>query len=424
MGICTQQCNTVDKSLTVKGIAPARRDLLEIFQVALRRVNGCIAVRSSLVAEPLEMPFDLVAIGKAAESMAKGVTDVGDESIQRGLIITKHGHLESPFDQRFRCLESDHPVPGPASLQAGNELLAFCKSIPQGRAVLFCLSGGTSSLVEVLPKGMTLADLQAVNQTLLGSGLAIDQINTIRSSLSLIKGGRLATILGERPTKVFLISDVPGDNPAVIGSGPLYLQKSVSELKWPERLDSLRRRFSLSIPKSIAAIPHTIVANQKMALLAAKEHAKELGYPVHLHSTFLDADVNEVAEYITSYLQKAPTGVHLWGGECVVTLPENPGRGGRNQHLALIMADHLNGKKNIVFMAVGSDGTDGATEDAGAMVDGDSCPRGEAVGLNVKSSLREFDSGCFLEGSGDLVFTGPTGTNVMDFVMVIKRQSN
>ncbi len=408
------------KTLNVTAIATARRDLLEIFQAALQRVNGRFVVRNFLEIEPLETPFDLVAIGKAAESMAKGVTDVCNEHVQRGFIITKHDHLESRFDQRFRSVESDHPVPGSASLQAGNELLAFCNSIPQGRTVLFCLSGGTSSLVEILPIGMTLADLQMVNQTLLGSGLAINQINAIRSSFSLIKGGRLATILGERPAKVLLISDVAGDNPAVIGSGPLYPQKPVAKLKWPERLERLRRRFSLSIPKDIAAIPHTIIANQKTALLAAKEHAKELGYPVHLHSKFLEADVNEVAEYLTSYLQKAPTGVHLWGGESVVTLPENPGRGGRNQHLALIMADRLNGEMNIVFMSVGSDGTDGTTEDAGAMVDGDSCTRGKAVGLNAKLLLRQFDSGRFLEESGDLVFTGSTGTNVMDLVMVIK----
>jgi hydroxypyruvate reductase len=400
----------------------ARHDLLEIYQAALHRVNGRNAVRDALEVEPLETPFDLVAIGKAAESMAKGVTDVCNDHVQRGLVITKHGHLESRFDQRFHCIESDHPVPGSASLQAGNELLAFCKSIPQGRAVLFCLSGGTSSLVEVLPHGMTLADLQTVNQILLGSGLVIDQINTIRSSFSLIKGGRLVAIIGERPAKVLLLSDVPGDNPAVIGSGPLYPQALVSELKWPAQLESLRRRFSLLIPKSIAEIPHQIIANQKMALLAAKEQAKELGYPVHLHSKFLDADVNEVAEYFTSYLQNAPAGVHLWGGEPVVTLPENPDRGGRNQHLALIMADRLNRDRNIVFMAVGSDGTDGTTEDAGAMIDGDSRTRGEAAGLNAKLSLRQFDSGHFLEKSGDLVFTGPTGTNVMDFVMLIKQQ--
>lgn len=408
------------KPLNVPDIATARHDLSEIFQAALQRVNGRVAVCNALKGELHETPFDLIAIGKAAESMAKGVTDACNDHVQRGLIITKQGHLESRFDPRFHCIESDHPVPGPTSLKAGCELLAFCKSIPQDRAVLFCLSGGTSSLVEVLPKGMTLADLQMVNQTLLGSGLAIDQINTIRSSFSLIKGGRLATILGERPAKVFLISDVAGDNPAVIGSGPLYPQKPVSELKWPTSLESLRRRFSLSIPKSFEAIPHTIIANQKMALLAAKDYAKELGYPVHPHSKFLEADVNEVAEYLTSYLQKAPPGVHLWGGEPVVILPENPGRGGRNQHLALIMADHLNGEKNIVFMAVGSDGTDGSTEDAGAIIDGDSCIRGEALGLNAKSSLRQFDSGRFLEESGDLVFTGPTGTNVMDLVVMIK----
>jgi hydroxypyruvate reductase len=395
--------------------------LLEIFQAALQRVNGRIAVRNALAIEPPATPFDLVAIGKAAESMANGVMDVCDEHIQRGLIITKHGHLESLFDRRFRVIESDHPVPGTASLEAGRELLAFCKSIPQGRAVLFCLSGGTSSLVEVLPKGMTLTDLQTINHILLGSGLAIDQVNAIRSSFSLIKGGGLAALIGERSANVLLISDVPGDNPAVIGSGLLYPQAPVAKFKWPGQLDVLRQRFNLPNPDKIPAIPHKIIANQKMALLAAKDRAEKLAHPAHLHSQFLDGEVNEVAEYLNAYFRLAPPGVHLWGGETVVTLPKNPGRGGRNQHLALKMADYFRAQKNITFMAVGSDGTDGPTEDAGAMIDGDSCLRGETAGLKVMSSLRQFDAGRFLDKSGDLVFTGPTGTNVMDFVMVIKQ---
>jgi len=400
----------------------ARRDLLEIFQAALQRVNGRIAVRNALAIEPPATQFDLVTLGKAAESMANGVMDVCNEHIQRGLIITKHGHLESFFDRRFRVIESDHPVPGSASLEAGRELLAFCKSIPQGRAVLFCLSGGTSSLVEVLPKGMALSDLQTINQILLSSGLAIDQVNAIRSSFSLIKGGRLAVLLGKRSANVLLISDVPGDNPAVIGSGPLYPQAPLPEFK-SRQLEDLRQRLNLPNPDKIPAIPHNIIANQKMALLAAKDRAEKLAHPAHLHSQFLDGEVNEVAEYLNSYFRQAPPGVHLWGGETVVSLPENPGRGGRNQHLALKMADYLRGQKNITFMAVGSDGTDGPTEDAGAMIDGDSCLRGEAAGLKVMSSLRQFDAGRFLEKSGDLVFTGPTGTNVMDFVMVIKQPS-
>jgi len=394
---------------------------LDIFQAALRCVNGRTAVRHALTPEVPDSPFYLVAIGKAAESMALGVSDVCDELIRRGLIISKHGHIKSTFDKRFRCIESDHPVPGSASLRAGYELLAFCQSIPPGCEVLFCLSGGTSSLVEVLPENMALADVQRVNQVLLGSGLVIEQVNAIRCGFSLIKGGRLADVLRTRSARVFLISDVPGDDPAIIGSGPLYPFKNTDQPKWPQSLEGLRKRFSMPFPKAYPMIPHQIVANQKMALLAAESRAKERGYKVYLHSGFLEGETSAVAKYLSSYLQQAPAGVHLWGGETVVTLPENPGRGGRNQHLALQVAVHISGQKNIIFLAAGSDGTDGVTKDAGAMVDSESCTRGENAGLNAARMLRRFNAGSFFEASGDLVLTGPTGTNVMDFVMSIKQ---
>jgi len=353
--------------------------------------------------------------------MALGVSDTCDELIQRGLIISKHNHIGSTFDRRFRCIESDHPMPGSASLRAGHELRIFCQSIPPGREALFCLSGGTSSLVEALPEGMVLADLQKVNQVLLSSGLAINQVNAIRRSFSLIKGGRLGNLLRDCSARVLLISDVPEDDPAVIGSGLLHPSNNTHPPKWPQPLEGLRKRFSMPFPKAYSDIPHQIVANQKMALLAAENRAKELSYKVHLHSDFLEGETGDVAKYLSSYLQHAPIGMHLWGGETVVTLSEKPGRGGRNQHLALQVAVRISGQKNIIFLAAGSDGTDGVTKDAGAMVDGGSCMRGEKTGLNATSMLRRFNAGSFLEASGDLVSTGPTGTNVMDFIMTIKQ---
>jgi hydroxypyruvate reductase len=177
----------------------------------------------------------------------------------------------------------------------------------------------------------------------------------------------------------------------------------------------------MPFPKAYPTIPHQIVANQKMALLAAESRAKEWGYKVYLHSEFLEGETSGVAKYLSSYLQQAPAGVHLWGGETVVTLSENPGRGGRNQHLALQVAVRICSEKNIIFLAAGSDGTDGVTKDAGAMVDSESCMRGENAGLNAARMLRQFNAGSFFEASGDLVSTGPTGTNVMDFVMSIKQ---
>lgn len=399
--------------------------LLSGFRAALDRVNGAAAVRRALQDRALSFTgdVDLIAVGKAASAMASGAQAALGDRLRQGLVITKHRHFGHRFDQRFQCIESDHPIPGAASLAAGVALLEFCQRIPKRQGVLVCFSGGASSLIEVLPSGVTLQSLADMNRRLLGEGLDIAAMNRFRRSVSRIKNGRLATQLEGRPVDVLLISDVPGDDPAIIGSGPLYP---------PTReQDGLGRQLEVNqnlsvLPESPPAslfeqISHRIVANLEMAKQAAVVLAEQQGLPVCIRSEFLDGEVSMVGQQIEQYLQSAPAGLHVWGGEPVVTLPENPGRGGRNQHLALLLAQQFRGRKDLTILVAGSDGTDGPTDDAGGLIDGESCQRGERKGLVVAQALARFDAGTFLEASGDLVSTGPTGTNVMDLVMAFKR---
>ncbi len=199
------------------------KKLLEIFQASLKAVNGRTCVRKYLKNSPQSNPTHIVAIGKAASSMMLGALDYVGENLQQGLVITKQGHLDVALEKiaGLTCLESAHPVPDIRSLEAGAGLVRFLKEAPEEAEFLFLISGGTSSLVEVLPDHVSLEMLQRVNEWLLSGGLDIHQMNEVRQSISLIKGGRLAEYLQGRSTLALLISDVPGDDPAGIGSGLL-----------------------------------------------------------------------------------------------------------------------------------------------------------------------------------------------------------
>ncbi|HGG59167.1 MAG TPA: DUF4147 domain-containing protein, partial [Gammaproteobacteria bacterium] len=225
----------------------------------------------------------------------------------------------------------------------------------------------------------------------------IHVINARRREWSRIKGGGLARALRARSVDVLLISDVRGDDPAVIGSGPLFDPTGET-----------------------VGIRHHLVATQSHALDAAQETARALGHACHRHDAFLGGDVTDAAATIAATLRDGPPGVHLWGGEPTVRLPPNPGRGGRNQHLALLLAERLQDQPGWMALVSGTDGGDGATEDAGALVDGRTVARGQSAGTDLAAALAAFSSGDFLEAAGDLVTTGPTGTNVMDLVIACR----
>lgn len=399
-----------------------RRDLLNIFEAGVARVQGEEAVRAALVNSPCTGPVDLLAVGKAADAMAGGAIACCDSQIVRGLVITKRDHFSTSFDDRFQCLEADHPVPTDASLAAGDAMVTFLQSVPSDRDVLILLSGGASSLVEKLKSGLSLDDLKRVNRTLLSVGFDIAAMNAIRSQLSELKGGQAARFVNSEDARVMLISDVPGDDPAVIGSGPFYASTKRASTSWPESIQDIRARLSVDERGSTALpqIPHSVVANPSLAASAATQTGKSRGYPMVYNERLLADSVEAVAEQVFLALDQADDGCYVWNAEPTVTLPANPGRGGRNQHLALLLAKKIAGRSDLTILVAGTDGTDGPTDDAGALVDGATIARGEGDGFRVDQVLDRFDAGGFLESSGDLITTGPTGTNVMDLIIAIK----
>lgn len=409
----------------MSSLARARRDLLQIFQAGVARVSGRFAVSAGLRMPPGEV--SLVAIGKAAGSMAEGALDSLGDRIVDGLVISKPGHLdEAQMRSRgLRCLQGGHPLPDRLSLQAGDELVNFINGLPAQRQLLFLISGGASGLVEQLREGVDLAALQRINQWLLGSGLPIGAINRVRKSLSRIKGGGLIPILAGRPARVLLISDVPGDDPAVIGSGllvaeadPLQTLQDLALPEWLRQLLPAAPRPELPAGDGIAL---SIVASLSDARQAAADKARELGYQVQVHTAAIVGDVSVVGRRLGYELIDSWPGLYIWGGEPTLRLPQNPGRGGRNQHLALCVAEQIAGNHAVCFLSAGTDGGDGPGKDAGALVDGGTISRGSrAGGLDPQRCLAGADSGRFLEASGDLVHTGPTGTNVMDLMIGLK----
>ncbi len=397
-----------------------------IFQAALRRVEGAGAVAAWLRAHPLEGELGLIAFGKAAQSMADGAFSVLGGRIARALIITKQGHLDPRACRQrgWEAIESSHPVPDANSLRAGERLLAFLAEADP-RPLLFLVSGGASSLVEAPVAGVDLEFLARTNRWLLGSGLDIVQMNLIRKGLSRIKGGGLLAHLGARDTHALAISDVPGDRPGAIGSGLLVPEPELARQLAAMRLpDWLRERLDAGLAQRqsppVQAPELHIVANLALAREAAAESARALGYPVRVYDEFLDGEAADTGRRLAGIVRQGPPGVSIWGGETTVELPPEPGRGGRNQHLALAAAGVLAGSADGYLLAAGTDGTDGPTEDAGALVDGGTLERGAAEGLDADRCLAGADAGRFLEASGDLIATGPTGTNVMDLVIGLK----
>jgi len=403
-----------------------RHHLLEIFQAALARVEGAAAVAGWLRAHSLATPCRLIAIGKAAQSMAKGAHQVLGDGISQGLVISKHGHLDDAFCKalHWEAIEAAHPVPDESSLQAGRRLLDFISQENEG-PLLFLLSGGASSLVEAPIAGVDLDFLARTNTWLLGSGLDIVQMNLVRKGLSRIKGGGLLSLLAGREVEALAISDVPGDLPGAIGSGLLVpepdLREQLDRLPLPEWL-ATRLQAGLAQRPVFAGKPPAlhIVANLDSAKQAAAERARALGYAVTLHESFLEGEAGLAGERLARELRAGEPGIAIWGGETTVLLPPEPGQGGRNQHLALAAAVALAGCEGCYLLAAGSDGSDGPTQDAGALVDGGTLQRAALEGFDAASSLAAADAGRLLEASGDLVTTGPTGTNVMDLVIGLK----
>ncbi len=404
-----------------------RRNLLAIYRTALEAVDGRLCVRRALQARRMPSPLYAAAIGKAAPSMMAGACDALGGELVSGLVITKRGYAESmfPAGAPVRCLEASHPVPDESSLAAGRALLEFIAGAPADASFLFLVSGGASSLVEVLPDGLGADFLSRTNEWLLGSGLPIGAMNRVRKRMSCIKGGRLVSYLEGRTALGLLVSDVPEDDPRVIGSGPLVPHHSedlgLRGIRLPEWLDSVAAKAPPLPPRSaFRAVSNEIVARPADARRAAAAAGEAQGYTVYVYEDLVTGEAADAGRQVVQEVRAGPTGLRVWMGETTVHLPPQPGRGGRCQSLALAAALEMTGRADLYMLAVGTDGTDGPGEDAGALVDGGTVERGRVAGMDPARCLAAADAGTFLEASGDLVHTGPTGTNVMDLLLVLK----
>ncbi len=393
-----------------------REDLLVMFQAGLNAVSGKTVVENELVTGQYKDYSHFIAIGKAAESMLSGVPS---KQIKSALLISKHGHISEQFykNNKIECIESDHPIPKTASIEAGKSLINYLENLPIKEPILFLISGGASALVEVLQEGWDLKQLQTLTDYLLANAYSIDEINAVRRRLSKIKGGGLWNYVGEHSATCLMISDVPDDDPAVIGSGLLFpvegdkLPKLPKE--WSEKLDASSQ---ISVPshfnwKIIACLDH--------AKEAARTKALALGYQVKIMPEFLESDAELTAKDCVSTLQKHKNTLCIWGGETTVKLPKNAGKGGRNQHLALSAAIEMEGRTSLCLLAAGTDGSDGMTAATGAVVDGFTVAQGNQQGKKAIDYLARADSNSFFESTDALIITGATGTNVMDLVIGI-----
>lgn len=402
-----------------------RADLLEIYQAALQAVEGQRVVRDYLGADWCPADFSgerevaVLAVGKAASAMMAGAESALGSQISEGLVVTKYDHHSHSHGNSIEVIESAHPIPDSSSLVAGARVQTFIQGLGADDPVLVLISGGASALVEDLRPGVVLDELIAANQWLLSNQVDIGQMNAVRGQLSRLKAGGLGVLLGDRPVLGLLISDVPTDDPAVIGSG---LLTTGSGCKVPGGIPEWLAKLMGGNNRNVERpnVPIALVATLDHALNAAVQKAESLGYPVYCERQRFSGDAKQVGEAFASKVADGERGLWIAGGETAVTLPEEPGQGGRNQHLALSAAITLAGIKNTWVLAAGTDGTDGPTADAGALVDGGTLARGEIQGLSAQATLASANAGVFLDASEDLLYTGPTGTNVMDLLIGIK----
>jgi glycerate 2-kinase len=379
----------------------------------------------------------VVGCGKAAGSMAKAVEDHWPGELS-GMVVTRYGY--NVPTRRIEVVEAAHPVPDPAGREAAERMLKIVQGLSADDLVLFLVSGGGSALLSLPAPGLTLADKQAINKALLKSGANITEMNCVRKHLSAVKGGRLAAACAPAKVITLAISDIPGDDPAVIASGPTVADATT----FADAL-AILGKYGITEPKAVvdhlrAAKEETpkpgdprlaktelhMVAAPQMSLEAAAEIARKAGITPVILGDAIEGEAREVAmvhagiaRQVKRHGQPARTPcVLLSGGETTVTV-RGKGRGGRNAEFLLALAVALGGESGIHALAGDTDGIDGTEDNAGAVVNPDSLARASQRNLDAKKMLADNDGYSFFSGLGDLVVTGPTLTNVNDFRAIL-----
>lgn len=407
--------------------------LQALFRAALTAADPAAAVPRFLPPPPSGRVIVLGA-GKASAAMAAAVETAWPDRPLEGLVVTRYGHAVPC--ERIEIVEAAHPVPDAAGEAAARRILALAEAAGPEDLVLCLISGGGSALLSLPAPGLTLADKQAVNRALLASGAAIGEMNCLRKHLSAIKGGRLAAAAHPAQVLTLVISDVPGDDPAVIASGPTVADpttladaRAVLERHGIVPSPAVAARLAdaaAETPKPgdprLSGARLELIARPQASLEAAAELARAAGVTPVILGDSIEGEAREVARVMAGIAQQvrrhgqpAPKPcVLLSGGETTVTL-KGKGRGGRNAEFLLGLAVALEGTEGVWAIACDTDGIDGSEDNAGALVTPDSLVRAKAAGRDPKADLAANDAYGFFQALGDLVTTGPTLTNVNDF---------
>ena len=409
-----------------------RKFLQGLFEAAIAAADPAIGVPGQLPAAPLGRTL-VVGAGKAAAAMARAVEDHWPGELS-GLVVTRYGH--GVPCARIEVVEAAHPVPDEAGRAAAGRILAAVQGLTSDDLVLVLVSGGGSALLALPFEGITLADKQQINRALLKSGAGIEEMNCVRKHLSAIKGGRLAAAAYPARVLTLVISDVPGDDPAVVASGPTVADDTTCE-------DALAilAKYRIAVPPNVQAVlesgvgetPKTgdlrlahcetrVIATAQASLAAAAEAARAAGVDALVLGDAIEGEAREVAKAMAGMAKSCarhgvparPPCVLLSGGETTVTV-RGQGRGGRNAEFLLALAVALDGAPGIHALAGDTDGIDGTEDNAGALLTAATLARARAAGIDARARLADNDGHGFFAALGDLVVTGPTRTNVNDF---------
>ena len=434
-----------------------RQHAQSIFQAGIQAANPVEAVERHLQREGDTLivsgtPYPLgglekvhvVGMGKASAVMAKPLFDLVGDRISGGIINVKHGH-RFPLSG-IQVVEAGHPVPDEAGLRGTKEMIRYLGGTGAGDLIFCLISGGGSALSPAPADGLTLGDKQAITRRLLDCGATIHEINSVRKHLSKLKGGRLAHLAQPSTLISLILSDVIGDDLATIASGPtvpdpttfydclrILTRYNLTEVIPAAALRHLEAGAIGEIPETPKAedpafrlTMNVVVGSNSLAVKAAQARATALGYNALVLSSFVDGETREVARVHSALAREVrktgnpvpPPACIISGGETTVTIRGN-GKGGRNQEFALAAALGVQDLPGVLVLSGGTDGTDGPTDAAGAMADGDSVERGRSQGLDAEAHLANNDSYRFFQPLGDLLMTGPTLTNVMDLRLVM-----
>lgn len=417
----------------------ARATLRGLFDAAVAAADPRVVLARHLPEPPRGRVF-VVGGGKSAAVMAAAVEDAWPDVTLTGTVVTRYGHAVPT--KRIAVIEASHPVPDANSARGAQALLDTLRQatppLTPDDLVLALMSGGASALLTLPAPGLTLADKQAVNRALLASGATIHAMNTVRRQLSAIKGGRLAAAAAPARLVTLAISDVPGDSPAVIGSGP-----TVPDPTTRAEAREILARHGITPPPSVAALlarepdlpeaagaaaqDYRMIATPLMALEACAAAARDAGLAPLILGDALEGEARELGTAMAGIARSirahghpiAPPAVLLSGGETTVTVGASAGRGGRNTEFLLGLAVALQGEAGIWAVAGDTDGIDGTEDAAGAFVTPDTLARAAAAGLDARAVLAAHDSYVLFDRIGDLIRTGPTLTNVNDLRAIL-----